>query len=257
MKASNEILFQSGYMMAPQNYSVNDGDGIRTVLFFAGCPLRCQWCANPESFTLDAKENFVTKYSVGEILEIIEKQKVFYRHSGGGVTFSGGEATVQIELLDTLSEKLYDDGLNLAIETSAHFEFKVVEEILKRMDLIFVDIKLMDNEKHLLFTGRENMLILENIKKIGRIHTNIVVRIPVIEGVNGSEENIRRTAQFVKEHIKKPKIELSPYHTLGQYKYEKLGIVAPSVSFTTPSQIQLEHLEGIIRDVGVDVVSYV
>ncbi len=93
-----------GSFMAPQNFSVNDGDGIRTIIFFAGCPLRCKWCANPEGLYID--NNLVYKYSVEQILKIIERQEIFYRYSGGGVTFSGGEATLQKDMLREMVNKL-------------------------------------------------------------------------------------------------------------------------------------------------------
>ena len=257
MKVSDQPEEISGLMKPPQNFSVNDGAGIRTTLFLAGCPLRCQWCANPECIALDKKQG-IASYSVEQVLSIIDKQKIFYRHSGGGVTFSGGEATLQRQFLDKLSLQLYDDGVDLALETSGYFNFEKVEAILKRMDLIFIDIKLMDNQQHKLFTGRGNRLILDNIKKIAQLgkNTEIVIRIPVIEGVNAYPENIRETALFVKQYLKKPKIELLPYHTLGHYKYEQLGLAQPSASFAIPLQSKMLSFEKMIQALAVEVVHY-
>ncbi len=256
MIVSDEKRGQIGYMMQPQNYSVNDGEGIRTVLFLAGCPLRCKWCANPESFTVSDKNHLVRAYSVEEVLKNIDKQKIFYRFSGGGITFSGGEPTLQLDFLDTLSEKLYDDGYDLAMETCGYFDYDRVKHVLRRMGLIFVDIKLMDGENHLTYTGKSNLIIHENIRKMGEDLLPVVVRIPVIEGVNATEENIRETAKFVKRHLKSPKMELLPYHTLGDYKYDKLELEKTYLSYERPSDAKMDRLRNIVTEEGVQVVSY-
>ncbi len=244
----------TGFFMEPQNFSVNDGDGIRTIIFFAGCPLKCKWCANPES--QDYNNCLVKEYSVEQLLKIIERQEIFYRNSGGGVTFSGGEATLNPDILRELTNILYDRAINLAIETSAYFNFEESRDILEKMDLIFVDIKHMDEDKHVAFTGKSNKAILDNIKKMNALNIPMVVRIPVIEGVNADDCNIVKTAEFVKENIDNPKIELLPYHSFGDEKYEALGIEKPSRDFKTPSASRLKELRKLIESVGVEAVSY-
>jgi pyruvate formate lyase activating enzyme len=125
------------------------------------------------------------------------------------------------------------------------------------MDLIFVDIKTLDPDLHNAFTGQDNFLILENIKKLNGLEAEVVIRVPVIEGVNASWEVIASIAGFVKEAVNPPKIELLPYHTLGRYKYEKLGIEAPGDEFKTPSSEKMKELEDCVRNEGVQVVRYV
>lgn len=295
-----------GYFMEPQNFSVNDGNGIRTVIFFAGCPLRCKWCSNPESHTscnkvahyektcarcgrctkvcpqgvginlntpleqqkckacgicvkacpTKSRKNLIYNYSSEEILKIIEKQKIFYRHSGGGVTFSGGEATMQVDMLRELVYKLYDSAIDLAIETSGYFNFEKVKDTLEKMNLIFVDIKHMDDSKHKFYTGVSNENILKNICKLNKLEVPVVVRIPVIEGVNSDIENIRKTAKFVKDNINIPKLELLPYHSFGDSKYEALGLEKPSRQFKAPSEKYIEELCDVVESEGVQVVSY-
>ena len=297
---------KSGYFMEPQNFSVNDGNGIRTIIFFAGCPLSCKWCSNPESYTnfdkiahynkiciqcgrcagvcpsgvginlndpgqrelckscgfcvkvcpTKSRKNLIYRYNSEEILKIIEKQKIFYRFSGGGVTFSGGEATLQAEILRELVNKLYDQGIDLAIETSGHFDFDEVKDILQKINLIFMDIKHMDDNKHRFYTGVSNEKILGNISRLNELKVPVVVRIPVIEGVNSDIENIRKTARFVKDNIDVPKVELLPYHSFGDSKYEALGLEKPSGQFKTPSPEYLKELNKIVENEGVKVVSY-
>jgi pyruvate formate lyase activating enzyme len=252
----------SGKFMKLQNFSVNDGDGIRTVVFLAGCPLRCMWCSNPESWVtrneIEYNEDtcLIKKYTSDEVLKIIDKQKIFYRYSGGGVTFSGGEATLQQDILRELVYRLYDQAVNLAIETSGYFVFDEVKDILGKLDLIFVDIKLMDSDKHKAYTGTGNEKILENISRMKELKVPVVVRIPVIDGVNSDMENIRKTANFVKSNVNEPKIELLPYHLFGDAKYEALGMEKPSRSFETPSHEHLTELCRVVESEGVEVVSY-
>jgi pyruvate formate lyase activating enzyme len=243
-----------GYFMEPQNFSVNDGSGIRTTIFFAGCPLHCEWCANPESHNIH--NELVDRYSISQILHIIDRQEIFYRYSGGGVTFSGGEAFNQLDVLRVITNNLYDKAVNMAIETSGYFQFDEVDDILKKLDLIFIDIKHMDSEKHKYFTGKGNELILENVKRMNDLNVPMVVRIPVIVGVNSNKDNIIKTAKFVKNYINNPKIELLPYHNFGDDKYEKLGIKKPSSDFKKPSNELLNELKELIKHEGVKVVSY-
>lgn len=119
-----------GYLMQLQNFSVNDGDGIRTVVFMAGCPLRCAWCANPEGQTC---RNAMTHWAeTGDVLKKLRQQEIFYRYSGGGVTFSGGEATAQPHFLAELVDALYDDGISLALETCGQFDFAALRPCCKK-----------------------------------------------------------------------------------------------------------------------------
>lgn len=297
---------KSGYFMELQDFSVNDGNGIRTIVFFAGCPLRCKWCSNPESYTQSLKvahcdktcikcgrcmeacpngvgmnlnehsqrekcnscgacadvcptvsrKRLIYRYTTEQILQNIEKQRIFYRYSGGGVTFSGGEATMQQGILRELVNRLYDQAVNMAIETSGSFEFDEVKDILAKLDLIFVDMKHMYSIKHKSYTGAGNEKILKNIARLKELKVPVIVRIPVIDGFNADDENIKETARFVKVYIDDPKIELLPYHSLGDGKYEALGLEKPVDAFKTPSRERLLKLSRIVEGEGVELVSY-
>ncbi|MCR3955031.1 MAG: glycyl-radical enzyme activating protein [Gudongella sp.] len=249
-----------GYFMEPQNMSVNDGNGIRTLIFMAGCPLRCQWCSNPESQGSPANSrgrgSLVREYWLDEIMEIIERQRIFYRFSGGGVTFSGGEATMQLEILDEMSMLLYDKAIDMAIETCGYFDFQAVKRVMDRMSLIFIDLKLFNGQAHRKFTGMDNALILENIRKFGEMDYQIVIRIPLIEGVNTDQENISHTADFISKHIKKPKVELLPYHSFGDEKYRDLQLELPSREFKAPDKSSINEIRKIFKSKGIEVVKY-
>ncbi len=243
-----------GYIMQLQNFSVNDGEGIRTVVFMAGCPLRCAWCANPEGQTL---RNPLTRWmETEEILKEIRRQSVFYRYSGGGVTFSGGEATAQLPFFRELVDALYDEGYSLALESCGQFDFAAVEPCLRKMDLIFLDLKHIDPEKHRRFTGTENGLILENIVRTARLGVPVVVRIPTIEGVNSDGEAMRGAFAFLREHCPEVGLEFLPYHRYGESKYGQLGLPLPGADFKTPAQERLKEWEKLAGEYGLRVVSY-
>ena len=131
-----------------------------------------------------------------------------------------------------------------------------LQPTLDLMDLLFMDIKHMDREKHRQFTGVDNDLILHNIAALGKQNKNIVVRIPTIMGVNGDEENIRNTARFVREHLPEPKLELLPYHSYGADKYTQLGLPYDEQAFRRPTDEELARLRAIVTEEGVEAVSY-
>ena len=152
--------------------------------------------------------------------------------------------------------KLYDQAIDLTIETSGYFNFDDMKDILEKLNLMFIDIKHMDDNKHKFYTGISNEQILTNISKLNELKVPVVVRIPVIDGVNSDIENIKKTAQFVKANIDAPKIELLPYHSFADSKYQALGLEKPSSQFETPSPVYLSELCKIVENEGVEVVSY-
>ena len=292
------------YLMQVQPFSVNDGEGIRTTIFMAGCPLRCRWCSNPEGFEQkerigwyrrkciscgaclrvcpmgigidlneerencsacgacttvcpeNARTYLVRCASEEDVLRRIQKHRLFYAYSGGGVTFSGGEATMQQAALNYLTEKIYDMGYSMDIETCGYFRFEDARDALSRMDLIFIDLKHMDPQMDLQQTGVSNALILENIARLNALPADVVVRIPVIGGFNDSETNIRQSAAFVRNKIAKARIELLPLHKLGMLKYEALGLDHHYDDFSVPSPEQMDRLKQIVREEGVELTDY-
>jgi len=237
-----------------QNFSVNDGEGIRSTVFLAGCPLRCKWCSNPESWSLN--NDYVREMTLDDIVKEIRKNMIFYRYSQGGITYSGGEPTFQRDFLRAMVDTFYNMGVHQTIETCGYFIWDHVEDILNKLDFVFVDIKVMDGKKHKELTGVDNEIILDNIKRLGKLNVDLVIRIPLIKDINDSLDNIKKTAFFVNEHIPNGKIEILPYHSLGAYKYDKLGLSRFKNTFETPAKEEVFNVKEIIKSYGIEIVDF-
>lgn len=250
-----------------------DGPGIRTTVFFKGCNLRCKWCHNPESHNLkrevlfykdkctgcgrcenididddffcfnDAKEICGKEYTIEEVLSKVIKDKAYYETSGGGVTFSGGECMLQIEFLTEILKKCKESGIHTAVDTAGNVPWECFEKIIPYTDLFLYDVKAMDTEVHKKYTGAGNELILENLAKLLYLDTDIWVRIPVICGVNDSEEEMMAIKDFFDKNGHPQKIELLPYHAMGEHKYAALRRSAEE--FDVPDDEKMYRLKKI------------
>ena len=176
--------------------------------------------------------------SVEQVMEVVEKDLVYYRNSGGGVTFSGGEPTMQPKFLLACLKRCKDESIHTAIDTCGFVKWSVLEEMLPYIDLFLFDLKHMDSGKHQQFTGVGNGLILENLKRISQHGKPIWVRIPLIPRYNDSEENLRRVAEFERTLETVEKVSLLPYNILTGAKYQFIG-----------EKYTLEHLVPHSKDV--------
>lgn len=289
-----------------QRFSVNDGEGIRTTIFFKGCHLRCQWCANPESWSFErqllffadkcvqcgrcvaacsnganeikkgtlvfarskctnkgtcsdicptgARKFIGEALTIDEVVERVKKDYIYFTESNGGVTFSGGEPFLHTEYLRELNLRCQGLGINTAVESCGYFDFAANLDILERLDMIFFDLKTMDSDQHKRFTGVSNEIILQNIRQASALNRNIVVRIPVITGINDDAENIKKTAQFLLNDTTIRRVELLKYHQLGMPKMQALGVTPHE--FVAPTEIHLDKLKKILGEEGMKVVSY-
>lgn len=303
MSPCNGTIFQI------QRWSINDGEGIRSTVFLKGCPLRCKWCANPESWKTDpevlfleercsgcgrcqevcptraihldastCKANLIaakcqgcgkccqvcpsnarkimgTRVTLEEVMKVVKRDAVFYRESGGGVTFSGGEPFAQPEFLRQLVLACRKAGIDTAVETCGYYDWEQVQDIFDLLDGVFVDIKHMDDAVHKQWTGVGNRRILENIKRISQLRSNTIIRVPLIEEVNASESNIRAMCEFLLGQTQIRQVELLPYHDLGEVKYKGLAD-RRYYSFTTPSEDCINSLKQLIAEYGIENVDF-
>jgi pyruvate formate lyase activating enzyme len=162
--------------------------------------------------------------SVSEIMDSIEKERIFFDQSGGGVTFSGGEPLVHKKILIELLDECGKRGIHRAVDTAGNVSTETILEVAERTDLFLYDLKLMDTHLHKKWINAGNVKILQNLKAIAEADANIIIRIPLIGGVNDTDENIEQSAKFISELAgDKKEVHLLPYHNIAQNKYMKLG----------------------------------
>ena len=241
----------TGRIFNIQRFSIHDGDGIRTVVFLKGCPLRCRWCCNPESqeyriqkMTVDGKEKTIgDDVTVAEIMTEAEKDRPYYRRSGGGVTLSGGESLSQPDFARELLKTARQNGIHTAIESTACAEYPIIESILPYINQFLLDIKHINTTKHQEYTGKSNRLMLENAVKIAAsAQTDLSIRIPVIPGFNATPEEITAITHFANDLKTIKKIHLLPYHRLGQDKYTGLNREYPMNDTLPPTPALMQEL---------------
>jgi pyruvate formate lyase activating enzyme len=257
----------NGLVFDIKRFSIHDGPGIRTTVFFKGCPLRCDWCHNPESRACQEEEieeterigelKFNTRkkvgrqYSIDELLNEVLKDRVFYDESCGGVTCSGGEPLSQADFLIDFLKVCKNQDLHTAIDTSGYAPWKEIEKILPWSDLILYDIKHIDSSIHQQYTGKGNKLILDNFNSLIHAGIKTIVRIPVVPGVNDSEDDISRFISFLvpRKNINFNEINLLPYHNTGKGKYLKMNIT-PAYQFNEPGDPEVQQIADRFLDSG-------
>jgi pyruvate formate lyase activating enzyme len=288
-----------------KRYAINDGPGIRIVIFMKGCNLNCAWCHNPESISTETErmyapakciqcgtcvvacpekaitltsEGIITDtkrcnmtgrcaevcptkaieisghpMSVAEIMNEIEKERVFFDQSGGGVTFSGGEPLLQSRFLIELLDECGKRGIHRAVDTAGLANTEIILEVAKRTDLFLYDLKMMDSEKHRKCVGVPNEKILENLKLLAETGVKIIIRIPLIGGVNDDAENMVATARFVASLSgEKKEVNLLPYHKIAQTKYQKLGRPEEFQLLEEPTREAQTQAVSIFKQLGLE-----
>lgn len=287
-----------------QKFSIHDGDGIRTSVFFKGCPLKCRWCHNPETQryqpemevdrekcagcgtcekvcpngalkmidghpVLDkdtcklcgkctnycpagVREIIGYTYSVKALVKELMKDQMFYEESGGGVTLSGGEVmTMDFDYILAVAKELKHQDISLAIDTCGYAPYERFEKLLPYVDTFLYDVKVMDPEVHKEYMGVDNTLILDNLVKLAAAGARIYIRIPTIKEVNGTEENMKETIKFLKEHdIQPAQINLLPYHNTGSGKYSKLDMEYKGTELNAPDKEEMNALVQLFKDAG-------
>lgn len=218
----------NGYIRQIESFGTLDGPGIRLVVFFQGCPLRCKFCHNPETWKI-GDGNLM---SVEEILEIYKKNKEFY--SNGGITATGGEPLLQIDFLTELFEKAKKSGIHTCLDTSGIVFHRINREILQKTekllestDLVMLDIKHIDAEKHKALTGMSNENVLDFAKFVSEKGVALTIRHVVVGGITDEPKDLRELGRFIGGLKTAKSLDVLAYHTLGVHKYRELGLEYP------------------------------
>ena len=220
---------RKGLVLRIERSSIHDGQGFRTVVFLKGCPLRCQWCSTPESQSFQIEQADGKTYgnwmTVEEVMREIRKDSLFFFISAGGLTLSGGEILAQPEFSQAILKNTRQECINTAIETSFFAPWENVAGLLPYVNTAYVDIKLADSRRHKQYCGVDNSLILQNLQNTNGIEGNLrlVVRVPIVPGINDSEEELRKIGEFCTRLRRLDHVQLLPYHRLGTETYKKLG----------------------------------
>lgn len=287
-----------------KRYAINDGPGIRIVIFFKGCNLHCAWCHNPESIKAETEKLYsvakcircsscidvcpanalslqssgiVTdtdlctlcgkcadvcptkamemsghEMSLTEIMTEIEKEKVFFDQSGGGVTFSGGEPLLHSQLLFELLDECGKKNIHRAVDTAGNVSSKIILEAATRTDLFLYDLKMMDSKLHRKWTHAGNSILLKNLELLADTGVPIILRIPLIANINDTKQNIENTAAFISKLGGEPKeVHLLPYHSIAQHKYAKLGRADEFGKLQEPDKNTLQNALQIFASYGI------
>ena len=299
---------KTGIFFNIQKFSIHDGPGIRTTVFLKGCPLRCQWCHNPESNLVKKQVMYSAnlcrgcgtcvrvcprgcfrllegkcrvdfdacladgacveacpcgalsmageRLTAAEVMEQVKKDMLYYKTSGGGVTFSGGEPLMQPDILEELLQRSRAEGIHTAIESCGFAPPEVAKRIFPQADMLLLDIKHMDPEEHRRLTGQSNQRILENFLFAAReTEAAIWVRMPLLSGINDGEENLERLIEFL-EPVK-ARIEavwFLPFHRLGISKLESMGLSTQvQEGFSPPASERLETMSLRLTEQGYSV----
>lgn len=260
---------EKGLVFDIRHFSVHDGPGIRTTVFFKGCPLRCTWCHNPESqkgepeqhqrtVKLDGKE-FTSTETIGQYLtadEVFDKVKShisIFDESAGGVTFSGGEPLMQPNFLLELLRLCRANEIHTAVDTCGFAAHETFSRILPHTNLFLFDLKLVSPEKHQQFTGQPNHTILKNLLYLEQNNANVVVRTPLIPGITDDEENLKAIKAIINPLRCVKRLDLLPYHHMAKDKYRRMNLPYGLEHIEPYGNEKLSEIKSIFNDLQIPV----
>lgn len=219
---------KKGRIFEIREFTLHDGPGVRTTVFFKGCPLRCAWCHNPEGQSFDM-ETMTRKngeavpcgqdWDVAALADELLKNADIMKQSGGGVTFSGGEPLSQAEFLLRLIPLLKSHNVHLAVETSGYADVETYRSVIEEMDFVYQDVKLLDEIEFRNWTGGNQKIVLDNISWLRKSGVPFAFRVPLIPGVNDSESCREKFRAFAGDDM----IEYLPYNNAADVKYRMLS----------------------------------
>ena len=238
-----------GYIHSVETFGLVDGPGVRYIIFLQGCAMRCQYCHNPETwaFTQD------TAKTPQEAFSAAYRYRNYWR-GNGGLTISGGEPLLQLDFVSEVFRLARAKKVQTALDTSAqpfapdNAEWMArFDRLLENTDLVILDLKEIDDEKHKKLTGHSNKNILAMAQYVASKGVNLWIRHVLVPGLTDDEEGLRRTADFIRSLKTVQRVEVLPYHTLGLFKWQKLGITYPLPDAVPPTAEQVKRAEELLE----------
>jgi len=260
-----------GLIFSIKKFAIHDGPGIRVTFFMKGCNLNCWWCHNPEGIAGGAtsvekidrigsrefrrEEQVGREYSVDDVLSIAARERVFFEHSGGGITFSGGEPMLQPAFLREALMALRLAGYHTVVDTSGAAPAEEFRAIMPYTSLFLFDLKVMDELKHIEYTGISNKLIIANLRMLLRHGADVHIRVPVVPGHNDDEKNLGELFAFVKENLRPnlKGVDLLPFHRIGASKYTRFGLPYLMGDTSQPDFERMDELKVFFAGTGAKV----
>ncbi len=236
----------TGRIHSLETFGTVDGPGVRFVVFFQGCVLRCQYCHNPDTWSF----NLGTEYEASDIIKRMLRNKEFYLT--GGITVTGGEPMCQIDFLIELFSLAKKEGIHTCLDTSGVMfdkaKLEKIDRLLEATDLVMLDIKHMDEKKHIALTGKGNANILDFARYISKKGNKLRIRYVLVPTLTDNESDLISLGKFLKELKTLEKIEVLPYHTLGKVKYQALNLSYPLENIPEATIEQAEKALSIIQN---------
>lgn len=236
-----------GYVHSLESFGSADGPGVRYVIFLSGCNMRCQYCHNPDTWKIGGGK----EYTTDELLKIAMRYRAYWKKEGG-ITVSGGEPLLQIDFVTELFKKAKKQNIHTAIDTSANpFTreepfFRKWQELMEYTDLVLLDIKHIDNDKHKELTGHTNENILDMAKALNEIHKPVWIRHVLVPGKTDEDESLQKLSDFLSGMDNIERIDVLPYHTLGTFKWKELGIPYQLEGISPPSAERVANAKRIL-----------
>ncbi len=237
----------TGLVHSTESFGAVDGPGIRFLVFLKGCNMRCQYCHNADTWSSEGAETF----TADELLSKAERYRSYWRKSGG-ITVSGGEPLLQIDFVIELFRKAHARGVNTVLDTSAQpFTrtapfFAKFQELMAYTDLVLLDIKHIDSEKHKALTGHDNKNILDAAEYLSEINKPVWIRHVLVPGLTDNDGDLKRLRAFIDTLGNVQKVEVLPYHSLGLDKWEKLGLTCPLKDTEPPGDERIRNANRIL-----------
>ncbi len=236
-----------GYVHSLESFGSVDGPGVRYVIFLSGCAMRCQFCHNPDTWKMGEGQ----EYTADELLKKALRYKSYWGEKGG-ITVSGGEPMLQMDFLIEFFRKAKEAGVTTALDTSGnpytrrepwHSKW---QELMRYTDLVLLDLKQIDEEEHVKLTGHTNANILEMAEELSEMQKPVWIRHVLVPGGSDQDIYLNRLSDFIQTLSNVERVEVLPYHTLGKFKWEKLGLDYPLEGVNPPTQERIDHARAIL-----------